>query len=147
MENSAKNGAQRVARIIVSHAGIFRAAISNFLAGSSVMAAGNMAFLGMLSLFPFLIFLVSLSGLMGQTDAGQEAIVFLLANLPEEVASAMEAPILAIVSSTRRSFLTVSIAVAIWTASSGVEAARSAILSIYGRQHGPGFFAENLKAF
>ena len=94
--------------------------------------AGNMAFLGMLSFFPFLIFIVALSGFLGQTQFGQDAIAFLLANLPEEVTKVVAKPIAGIVKNTSPEILTASVILALWTASSGVDAARAAVVSAFG---------------
>ncbi len=94
--------------------------------------AGNMAFLGMLSFFPFLIFIVALSGFLGQTQFGQDAIAFLLANLPAEVTKVITKPIAGIVKNTSREILTASVILALWTASSGVDAARAAVVSAFG---------------
>ncbi len=97
--------------------------------------AGNMAFLGMLSFFPFLIFLVALSGFLGQTQFGQDAIAFLLANLPQEVTKVVTKPIAGIVKNTNREILTASVILALWTASAGVDAARAAVVSAFGGGH------------
>lgn len=94
--------------------------------------AGNMAFLGMLSFFPFLIFIVALSGFLGQTQFGQDAIAFLLANLPEEVTKVITKPIAGIVKNTSPEILTASVILALWTASSGIDAARAAVVSAFG---------------
>lgn len=94
--------------------------------------AGNMAFLGMLSFFPFLIFIIALSGFLGQTQFGQDAIAFLLANLPAEVTEVITKPIAGIIKNTSGEILTVSVVFALWTASSGVDAARAAVVAAYG---------------
>ena len=94
--------------------------------------AGNMAFLGMLSFFPFLIFIVALSGFLGQTQYGQDAIAFVLANLPGEVADVITKPIAGILKHTSGEILTISVIFALFTASSGVDAARSAVTAAFG---------------
>ena len=95
--------------------------------------AGNMAFLGMLSFFPFMIFLVALSGLFGQTQAGQDAIALILETLPPEVADTVQKPIAGILKNTSGELLTISILFALWTAASGVEAARTAVNLAFGK--------------
>ena len=110
-------------------------AIKRFNAHNSNTLAGNMAFLGMLSFFPFLIFLVALSGFMGQTAVGQEAINLFLENLPGEVAAIIRPPIDGIIRNTGGEILTISILFALFSASSGVEAARTAITRAYGEEY------------
>lgn len=95
--------------------------------------AGNMAFLGMLSFFPFMIFLVALSGLFGQTQAGQDAIALILETLPPEVADTVQKPIAGIIRNTSGKVLTISIVFALWTAASGVEAARTTVSLAFGK--------------
>ena len=97
-------------------------------------AAGNMAFLTMLSLFPFIIFLVALSGFLGQTERGLEAITFLFSVLPPEVSAVIDGPIKGIIANTGPRILTGSILFAVWTAALGVEAARDALIKAFGRQ-------------
>ncbi len=98
-------------------------------------AAGNMAFLTMLSLFPFIIFLVALSGFLGQTERGLEAITFLFSVLPPEVSEVIDGPIKGIIANTGPRILTGSILFAVWTAALGVEAARDALIKAFGRQN------------
>lgn len=91
------------------------------------MMAGHLAFIGLVSLFPFVIFTIAVAGSVGDTTAGQDAIVLALSYLPAEVAAALSKPINHILSGTPRGVLTVSGIVALWTASSGLDAARVAV--------------------
>lgn len=109
--------------------------IHGFAANHGLVYAGNMAFLGMLSFFPFLIFLVAVAGFFGQTQSGQEAITFMLDNLPGEVAGTVRGPIEGILQNTHGEVLTASILFALWTAASGIEAARAAVNRAYGGSH------------
>lgn len=108
----------------VQHYGINR--------GSSF--AGNMAFYGMLSFFPFLIFLVAVSGYIGQSEAGQEAIRVILESMPPDVAETIRRPIEGIIRNTHGEVLTASIVFALWSAASGIEAARAAVTRAYGEE-------------
>lgn len=112
--------------------GVIKAAFKHFLKDEGFVLAGNMAFLSMMSLFPFVIFLVALSGFFGQTQYGYEAIQLILSNLPPEAASAIEKPISSIIQNTKGEILTFSILFALWTAATGVEAARAAVVRAHG---------------
>lgn len=107
-------------------------AVAAFGRHDGLAHAGNMAFLGMLSFFPFLIFIVALSGFVGQTQFGREAISFVLANLPPEVTGVVSKPIAGILKNTRGEILTASVIFALWTASAGIDAARAAVVAAYG---------------
>lgn len=106
-------------------------AFGRFFAGDGLVHAGNMAFLGMLSLFPFLIFLIALSAAFGQSETGLAAIQFILENVPGEVRGAVEPAINSVINNSSGELITISILFAIFTASSGVEAARAAVLRAY----------------
>lgn len=101
-----------------------------FLDQGQVMA-GHLSFVGLLSLFPFLIFLAALAGFLGQTEAGTHFVAFLLETMPPEVAGVLETPMLEVLQETRGELLTIGILASVWTSSSGVEAARLALNRAY----------------
>lgn len=125
---------------------IWGRAFKLFMENDALSAAGNMAFLAMLSLFPFIIFLVALSGFLGQSDAGLEGIAFLLAVVPPEVSVVIQGPIQGIIKSTGPEILTTSILFAIWTAAAGVEAARGVIVKAYGREYARAIWIHRLES-
>ena len=128
------------------HLGIWKNALGLFIKNSGMAAAGNMAFLAMLSLFPFIIFLVAISGFLGQTDKGLEAITFMMSILPPEVGAVLDGPINGIVRNTGAEILTGSILFAIWTAANGVEAARGVLLQAFGWEHAHAIWIRRLES-
>lgn len=116
------------------HGKVWQRALALFLENDALSAAGNMAFLTMLSLFPFIIFLVALSGFLGQTERGLEGIAFMLEVLPPEVGKVISGPIKGIIKSTGPEILTSSILFAIWTAAAGVESARGVLIKAFGKE-------------
>ncbi|TNE61297.1 MAG: YihY/virulence factor BrkB family protein [Alphaproteobacteria bacterium] len=132
----------RVAR----HGRIWGRALRRFMENGAMVAAGNMAFLTMLSLFPFVIFLVALSGVLGQTERGLEAIAFLLSILPPEVAVVVEGPIVGIINNTGAEILTGSILFSIWTAANGIEAGREVLIKAFGREHARAAWVRRLES-
>ncbi|WP_374763655.1 YihY/virulence factor BrkB family protein [Yunchengibacter salinarum] len=133
-------------RTIRAHGRIWRDAARLFITRDGPMAAGNMAFLAMLSLFPFVIFLVAVSGFLGQTDQGLRAIEFAFSVLPGEVTAVLDGPIQGIINNTRPDLLTGSILFALWAAANGVEAARDAILRIYGKDNAAAMWQRRLES-
>ena len=109
-----------------------RDALQRFFANEGHVVAGHLAFFGLLSIFPFLIFLTALAGFFGQTELGIEFVVFLLDNIPEEVSEVLSVPIIEVVQDTRGELLTVGIVLSLWTASTGLEAVRGALDRAYG---------------
>lgn len=98
--------------------------------------AGYLAFLGLLALFPFLVFLVALAGVFGENFAQAEFIAAVAANLPEHVVRALEPRMVEITTGPSQGLLTVAILGAIWTSSSAVEGLRTVLNRAY-RVHTP----------
>lgn len=93
--------------------------------------AGYLAFLGLLALFPFLVFVVSV---MGVVEPGTDLAHFvgtLFHSLPPEVIRALEPRILEITSGPPQGLLTIAIVGALWTASSAVEGMRTILNRAY----------------
>lgn len=94
--------------------------------------AGHIAFMTLFSMFPFLIFLTTLAGEIGQTEQVREFITLALSLLPEEVSGAIRPAIEEVISSRRTGLMTVSILASLWAVSSGIEALREALNKAYG---------------
>ncbi len=132
--------------LLKRHLNIWKRAIALFMENDALPAAGNMAFLTMLSMFPFIIFLVSLSGFLGQTERGLEGIAFMLSVLPPEVSSVIDGPINGIVKNTGTEILTGSILFAIWTAAASVEAARGVLIKAFGKEYARSMWVRRLES-
>ena len=52
-----------------------------------LVVAGNLAFTALFAIFPFIIFLLSLAGFIGQGAAAQQSIELALSIVPSEVAA------------------------------------------------------------
>ena len=128
------------------HRKVWTRAFVNFFTNNGMDVAGNMAFLTMLSLFPAIIFLVAISGFMGQTERGLEAIQFMLSVLPPEVAEVIDGPVRGIIASTGAEILTGSILFTIWTAANGIEAGRGALIKAFGREHARAIWIRRLES-
>ena len=102
-------------------------ALNGFMDHDGPVMAGHLAYISLLALFPFLVFLIALAGLFGQTEVGSIAVEFMTDNLPENVSAVILEPIMEIVEEPRGDLLTFGILFAIWTAASGLEAVRSVL--------------------
>lgn len=116
-----------------------------FLSHDGPVMAGHLAFLSLLGLFPFLIFLVALAGFAGQTEAGANAVAFMFDNLPEDVRSVLEGPVKRLLNQSRGGILTFGVLAAIWAASSAIDAARHAIDRAYEAGNPPAFWLRRLQ--
>jgi membrane protein len=124
-------------RAEIPHLSYLRAigsATRHFLNDDSLIIAGYLAFTGIFALFPFIIFLLSLAGFIGQTEAAQESIVLALDLAPPEVVSALLPAIDQVRAGTTPGLLTFGIIVTLWVSSNGIEAARTALDRVYGTE-------------
>ena len=111
---------------------ILRSAFDGFFEHEGDVLAGHLAFMTLLALFPFLIFLLALAGFLGHTEAAARFVALMLDNLPPKVADAMRMPVYEVVSERRGGLLTFGILFALWSAGSGLEAVRTAVARAYG---------------
>lgn len=110
---------------------ILRIAIIDTIRHDGIEHAGYLAFLSILSLFPSLIFLISIIGLVGASDIGIDFVGKILESIPREMSQALSPRIHEIISGPENSFLTIAIIGVIWTASSSVEGCRTILNRAY----------------
>jgi membrane protein len=105
--------------------------IVDFAYSDATITAGHLAFTGLLAIFPFVLFLVAVAGLVGQTEAAAEIIGIGIGLLPPEVRDAIVPALEQIRGGTTPGLLTVGILGALWAASSGIEGMRHALDAVY----------------
>jgi membrane protein len=93
--------------------------------------SGYLAFMALLALFPFLIFLSSLASILGGVVTGERFVAFMLEFAPGSVSATLGPAIGQIFSSRQGGTLTFSALFMLWTASNGVEAMRAALNRAY----------------
>lgn len=111
--------------------------LGGFWDGDGFILSGHMAYLALLSLFPFLILLVSLAATFGDTAQGVALVEEFIATLPGNVADALGGPVREVISSQGGGgLLTFGILVALWTAASFIEVIRVCIHKAYSHTAG-----------
>lgn len=103
----------------------------NTIQHDGIEHAGYLAFLGLLSLFPFLVFVAALAGWLGEGEAGAAFITMMLNHLPSHLVASLQPRIVEIISGPPQGLLTVAILGAVWTASSAVEGLRTVLNRAY----------------
>jgi membrane protein len=93
--------------------------------------AGFIAFSGLLSQFPFLIFAATLIGIVVGQDRSDEIIDALFRIAPPHVALTLEPVVVEVLGKQSREVLTIAAVFAIWVASNAVEAFRIAFDRAY----------------
>lgn len=93
--------------------------------------AGNLAYLSLLTLFPFFIVVAAVAGALGRTDDGMRAVAVFMRTVPPEVAQLLAKPIAEVTTTASGRLLTLGIVVTLWTVSGMIETIREIIRRAY----------------
>ena len=110
---------------------ILRSSIRDTIKQDGVEHAGYLAFLSILSLFPFLIFLFSIVTYFCDSEICIHLIYVILNNLPSNISGSLLPRINEIVNGPPQGLLTIAIIGIVWTASSAVDGLRTILNRAY----------------
>lgn len=122
-------------------------AVHNAINHDGFEHAGYISFLIMLSIFPFLIFMMTASGLIGEEKLTNFFITTILDSSWAQFINALKPRIHEITTSPPQSLLTVAIISAIWTASSIFEGLRTILNKSFRVQSTPHYILRRLFSF
>ena len=94
--------------------------------------AGNLAYLALLSLFPFVIVAAAIARLAGQGVEGMNAVNAILVTMPPDVQAVLNAPINDVLEARHGNLLWFGAFVGLWTTASFIETIRDIIRRAYG---------------
>jgi membrane protein len=94
--------------------------------------AGNLAYLALLSIFPFVIVAAAIARVFGATEEGMEAVNALLRTMPPNVTDVLQRPIEDVLQARSGSLLWLGALVGLWTTGSFIETIRDIIRRAYG---------------
>jgi membrane protein len=146
VRHSQRHRLWRIVRRAGGPARLLKEALIHFDRDGGFVLAGHIAYMSVLSLFPFLIFLFGIAGLLGQTEQGREFVAYGLSQLPPEVARVLARPIGEVLSQSGGGVLTFGVLGTLWTASSGLEAARGILNRAFGVTQGPPFWRSRIQS-
>lgn len=106
-------------------------ALIHFNGSDGWAMASHVALSMIMALFPFLIFATSLAGFLGYEDQSGEIVDLVFETWPDEVATPIVSEINAVLTARHAGFLSLGIGLAIFFASNGVEAVRTALNRAY----------------
>lgn len=106
-------------------------AVKRLFADEAIPLAGNIAFRALFSVFPFLIFLVTLAGFFGNEGLATGIVEFLIGVAPEGLVSTLAPEIHSILTVPRTGLLSLSVLLTIWSAMGGVDSVRVALNRAY----------------
>jgi membrane protein len=106
-------------------------AFGHFNADDGWAMASHVALSALMALFPFLIFVAAVAGSIGEEGLANRVAEMIFAAWPAEVAGPIAAEVKRVLVPVHGSLLTVSAVVALYLASNGVEAVRTALNRAY----------------
>lgn len=120
-------------------------AIRNYIQHQSANQAGSLAFSSVLAMFPLLILISSAAGYIGQPGDAAALADRVMGYAPQVVRDALQPVIKQVLAQRNQALLTIGVLATLWTASSGMQAVRSALNRSYGIQRGLPFWKARIK--
>jgi membrane protein len=102
--------------------------------------AGNLAYLAILTLFPFFIVTAALAQAFGRGPDTLAAVASFLHTLPPSVADVLKKPIIDVLAARSGSLLWLGAIVGLWTVGSFIETIRDILRRAYGTQYSRAFW-------
>jgi membrane protein len=122
-----------VARLMATRVWAIVARVVTGTWSDGFMLAGNLAYLSLLTLFPFFIVVATVAGAFGRTADGIHAISAFLRTVPPDVGKLIAAPIKGVIAArSQKGLLTLGIVVTLWTVSGFIETIREIVRRAYG---------------
>jgi membrane protein len=106
--------------------------------------AGNLAYLALLTLFPFFIVTAALAHAFGHEPDTLAAVASFLTMLPPSVAAALKKPIMDVLAARSGSLLWLGAIVGLWTVGSFIETIRDILRRAYGTRFSRAFWRYRL---
>lgn len=125
--------------------GVLVRAVRNYILHQSANQAGSLAFSSVLAVFPLLLLLSAAAGFLGQPGDAAALVGRVMAYAPPLVREAMEPVIEEVLAQRNQALLAIGLLVTLWTASSGMQAVRTALNRAYGVQRGLPFWKARIK--
>jgi membrane protein len=120
-----------------------RAALGTYNDG--FIHAGNLAYLSLITLFPFFIAATFIAGVLGQGDAGRAAVDAVLATMPDGVKAVVREPVYDVLDArTGESLLWIGALVGLWTVGSLIETVRDILRRAYRAEFARSFWQYRL---
>lgn len=120
-------------------------AMKGYIVHQSANQAGSVAFSTILAMFPLLILMSAAAGFMGKPGDAAALAAQVVGYTPPVVQQALQPVVDQVLSQRNQALLTIGFFVTLWTASSGVQAIRTALNNAYGIQAGLSFWKARIK--
>jgi membrane protein len=125
--------------------GVLLLAMRNYVMHQSANQAGSLAFSWALALFPLLILLSASASYVGQPGDAAVLAGRVIGYAPPLVRDAVQPVIKQVLAQRSQALLAIGVLATLWTASSGMQAIRSALNRAYGIERGLPFWQARIK--
>jgi membrane protein len=120
-------------------------ATRNYVLHQSANQAGSLAFSWVLAMFPLLILVSASAGYIGQPGDAAAIVERVMDYAPQLVRDAVHPVIRQVLAQRNQALLAIGVLATLWTASSGMQAVRSALNRAYGVERGMSFWKARIK--
>lgn len=120
-------------------------AIRNYVMHQSANQAGSLAFSSVLAMFPLLLLVSAAAGYIGQPGDAAALADRVMGYTPQLVRDVVQPVIEQVLAQRNQALLTIGLVATLWTASSGMQAVRSALNRSYGIERGLPFWKARIK--
>lgn len=138
---------QRVRHVALATPGLGVAVVAmrNYVLHQSANQAGSMAFSSVLAMFPLLLLLSAAAAFVGQPGEAAALASRVMEYAPPLVRGALQPVVDEVLAHRSQALLAIGLVVTLWTASSGMQAVRTALNRAYGIERGLPFWKARLK--
>ena len=145
--NRIQLAARHVRQVVLNTPGlrVLVLAIRNYILHQSANQAGSLAFSSLLAMFPLVILLSASAGYIGQPGDAAALVNRVVGYAPQLVRDVMQPVIEQVLAQRNQALLAIGVLVTLWTASSGMQAIRSALNRAYGIERGLPFWKARIK--
>ena len=120
-------------------------AVKSYIRHQSANQAGSVAFSSVLAMFPLLILASAAAAYVGHPGDAGALVARVLEYAPTVVRDALQPVVEQVLLQRNQALLAVGLLVTVWTASSGIQAVRTALNRAYGVQRGLPFWQARIK--
>ena len=135
----------RTAVLAVPGVGLALLAMRNYVLHQSANQAGSVAFSWLLSMFPLVLLLSATAGFVGRPGDAAELVMRAISYAPPLVRDALRPAIGQVLGQRSQALVALGLFATVWTASSGMQAVRTALNRAYGIERGLPFWKARIK--
>lgn len=120
-------------------------AVRNYVLHQSASQAGSVAFSWLLSMFPLALLLSAAASFVGRPGDAAEFVLRVISYAPPLVREVLQPAIKQVLGHRSQALVALGVFATVWTASSGMQAVRTALNRAYGVERGLSFWKARIK--